>query len=134
MAYEDVLKSLSERFRDAATVEVVFGEPVKAGGRTLIPVARVAFGLGGGSGPGRWRKGGRREEPGEAEDAGGGGGGVIATPVGVVEVDDDATRFVAFGQGFKRAAVFASGVLFGLALARRARWRARRRARGAGSA
>ena len=62
-----------------------FGEPVEKDGVTVVPVARVRFGLGGGGrGPGRKKKGG---EDGDAEQVGyGHGGGVQAGPLGFIEL------------------------------------------------
>ena len=62
-----------------------YGEPVIAGERTVIPVARVRL-----SGGGGWGSGG--------DDAGGGGGGgggghLDATPIGFIELDDGGARY-----------------------------------------
>ena len=63
--------------RDVMTVKRVFGEPIEKPGLTLVPVANVLGGAGGGSGP---ASGG--------EDAVGGGLGVWATPAGVYVIRD----------------------------------------------
>ncbi|HIE39691.1 MAG TPA: hypothetical protein EYH30_08320 [Anaerolineales bacterium] len=76
-----------EDLRRKANVNAAFGRPVTAEGRTVIPVAEVAygFGLGFGSGGG--------EEPAEEEaEGGGGGGGVRARPLGVVEITPEGVR------------------------------------------
>jgi uncharacterized spore protein YtfJ len=44
------LGSLAESLRESAAVEKVYGEPVEAHGKTIIPVARIAYGLGRGYG------------------------------------------------------------------------------------
>lgn len=113
---QSLLATLSERLRDAATVKAVFGEPITAGGRTVVPVARVAFGMGGGSSPhpGRHGEGGH----GADDEAAGGGGGMIAAPVGVVEIDEGETRLVRFGSRLPAGAAFGAGLLLGLALGR----------------
>src|SRR5689334_20142565 len=56
-----------------AGVKTVYSEPVTVDGRTIVPVARVRLGFGGGSG-----HNGRSKE---SE----GGGGFVARPVGFVE-------------------------------------------------
>jgi uncharacterized spore protein YtfJ len=117
---QGLLATLSERFRDAATVRLVFGEPIEAAGKTVVPVARVAFGFGGGSAPQARRHGGGESAAAE-EEAGGGGGGIYAMPVGVVEISKEETRFVRFAQELHLGLAFAAGLLFGLALARRRR-------------
>jgi hypothetical protein len=73
----------------ASGARLCFGEPVSAGGRTVIPVARVRGGAG------------RR------------GGGVDAAPVGFIEVGPDGSRFEAIPdpRGATIAAVRAGAAL-----------------------
>ena len=52
MAAADILQQIGESLGSSATVKAVFGEPVHAAGRTVIPVAKVAYGFGGGFGTG----------------------------------------------------------------------------------
>ncbi|KAB1194107.1 hypothetical protein GJR96_11970 [Haloferax sp. MBLA0076] len=92
--------------------KTVYGDPITVGERTVVPVARIAYGIGMGGGSGIDESG---EEGGEGY---GGGGGVHATPVGVVEVTPDETRFVRFGTGRRLAGVLAVGIGLGLALGR----------------
>ena len=82
----EFLNSIIERLNSSAKVQSVFGEPIAANGKTIIPVARVAYGFGGGAGEAM------RE---------GGGGGVVATPLGVFEITDGRTRFVPLGENRK---------------------------------
>ena len=82
-----VFRTVVDRMQGA---RLCYGDPVTAGGRTVIPVARVSArgGLGFGAGSG------------EGEGEGGGGGGRLsATPVGFIEVTADGTRFVAIDDG-----------------------------------
>jgi uncharacterized spore protein YtfJ len=46
------MQQTGESLGSSATVKAVFGEPVHAAGRTVIPVAKVAYGFGGGFGTG----------------------------------------------------------------------------------
>ncbi|HLK49366.1 MAG TPA: spore germination protein GerW family protein [Bryobacteraceae bacterium] len=68
-----------------AGTKTVYSEPVTVNGHTIVPVARVRCGFGGGSG-----RNGRSKE----SEGGGGGGGFVARPVGFVEVDAKGARFV----------------------------------------
>jgi uncharacterized spore protein YtfJ len=111
----ELLKSIIEPLQESAAVKSVFGEPVVAQGRTIIPVARIAYGFGGGGG-----KGVRNGAPGEGE---GGGGGVVAIPLGVVEMTDRETRFIPLHQNRKLVAAGFAGVCLGLLWARRAKLR-----------
>ncbi|WP_254536410.1 GerW family sporulation protein [Halomarina litorea] len=95
--------SVIERLSEAASVEAVYGDPLTVDGRTVIPVARVAYGFGGGYDPMADREKG----------ASGGGGGVRASPVGVLEVTEGETRFVRFGRRRRTIGAFAVGVLVG---------------------
>lgn len=73
-------------------VNAVFGEPVRQGNVTVIPVAEVRFGFGYGYGSGR----GRPEEggPDTGEGSGGGSGaGGRASPRGYIRVSPDGVRF-----------------------------------------
>src|SRR5256885_952636 len=65
-------------------VRVAYGKPIRAGDRTIIPVARVRVrgGFGFGSAP--------RDQGG---DGGGGGGTFDAQPVGFIEAGPQGTRY-----------------------------------------
>jgi len=45
-----LIEKLADRIGARATVKAAFGEPVVRGGLTVVPVARVVWGFGGGSG------------------------------------------------------------------------------------
>lgn len=71
--------------RDTLTVRRVFGDPIEAGGVTLIPAAAIRGGGGGGEGDG-----------GEGAPTGGGGGfGMTARPVGAYEIKDGEISWIA---------------------------------------
>jgi uncharacterized spore protein YtfJ len=109
----DVLQSIIEPLQKSAAVHSVFGEPVTAQGKTVIPVARIAYGFGGGAG-----KSVNQEKPGEGQ---GGGGGVAAVPVGVFELTDKETRFVPMDETRKLMSVGLLGLGLGLLWAGRKR-------------
>ena len=46
----EILRSLGERLQGGASVKNVFGDPITVDGKTVIPVARVRYGFGGGGG------------------------------------------------------------------------------------
>lgn len=98
------LESMFEPLTRSASVRSVYGEAISANGKTIIPVARVAYGFGGG-----W---GRKPHDEDAPEGEGGRGGVYAAPIGVVEVTDAGTRFVVLHD--KR--VLAGAVLVGFCL------------------
>lgn len=110
--YMDVQEAIHEMVNQSSA-RTVYGEPITAEGKTIVPIAKVRYGFGGGSG----KKAG--EEPGEG---GGGGGGAVARPVGYIEVSGDGTRFVPIIdlQSMVVAMVggLLAGVLFGRLLGR----------------
>lgn len=110
-----ILQSLKESIL-TANVKAVYGEPIAAQGKTVIPVAKIIYGYAGGAGTGGVGNSGTRGE------GGGGGGGARAIPVGVVEVSDQQTRFIPITDRKKLAAAVAMGIGLGMWLG----WRRRR--------
>jgi uncharacterized spore protein YtfJ len=105
---EDVLQMLSEKLAVTARAGNVYGEPVHAFDRTIVPVAKVRYGLGASSGG----------HDGNKVGGGGGGGGVGATPAGYIEITLEGTRFVAFSTAPKIVAAALAGLAAGYLLAR----------------
>lgn len=70
MESQALLQSLKESIVSQASVKAIYGEPISAQGKTIIPVAKIMYGFGGGAGTGGV---GDRSARGEG---GGGGGGV----------------------------------------------------------
>lgn len=116
-----IITGLLDRVTESAGVDAVYGEPVEAHGRTVVPVAKVAYGFGAGSGTGGDAEE-RDDGEGPHESTGsGGGGGVAASPVGVVEVSDEGTRFVRFDDRRRVAVGAVLGLALGYLLGRRRR-------------
>jgi uncharacterized spore protein YtfJ len=111
-----LLQSLKESVLSQASVKAIYGEPISAHGRTVIPVAKIMYGYGAGAGTGGVGDSSARGE------GGGGGGGVRAIPVGVVEVSDQGTRFVPITDKKKLMSAVMAGVGLGLWFG----WRRRR--------
>ncbi|MDR8410250.1 sporulation protein [Nonomuraea sp. 3-1Str] len=81
------IMQLIEKSRDAANVKRVFGEPLRQGDVTVVPVVRVFGGGGGGSGS---RRGGEGKD---GEEGSGGGYGYAATPAGAFVIKDGDVRW-----------------------------------------
>jgi uncharacterized spore protein YtfJ len=111
-----LLQSLKESILSQANVKAIYGEPIVAQGKTVIPVATIMYGYGAGAGTGGVGDSRARGE------GGGGGGGVRAIPVGVIEISDQPTRFVPITDRKKLTAAALVGVGFGIWLG----WRRRR--------
>jgi uncharacterized spore protein YtfJ len=106
MDIQQLLQSMAERVSASASVKNVYGDPVVAGNRTVIPAAQVRYAFGGGGG---------RRKGGEEVPGGGGGGNVSARPCGVVEVTPEGTRFIGFDDRVRMGAALAIGFVLGAA-------------------
>jgi len=113
---KEILQSMSERLASSANVKQVFGEPIQVGGKTVVPVARVHYRLGGGWGGGE-QGSGTAEHP-LAAGAGGGGGFVTASAVGALEIDETGVRFVHFFDPADVAKLCVAGAMALLVLGR----------------
>lgn len=80
------LEWLAERIGARASVTAVFGEPIQRGDLSVIPVARVRWGFGGGEGQGG-------EAAGPTGSGLGGGGGAAGDPVGYIEIGPGGAAF-----------------------------------------
>ncbi|HKS71680.1 MAG TPA: spore germination protein GerW family protein [Terriglobales bacterium] len=111
-----LLQSLKDGILSQASVKAIYGDPVPAHGKTVIPVARIMYGYGAGAGTGGVGDSKARGE------GGGGGGGVRAIPVGVIEVSEQQTRFVPISDRKKLSAAVLAGMIVGMWMG----WRRRR--------
>ena len=84
MSEQELVASIADRLKASGDVKVVFGEPQVIEGKTIVPVASVAYAFGGGSGPSPQGQG----------EGGGGGGALRVKPLGVLEITAGQTRFV----------------------------------------
>jgi uncharacterized spore protein YtfJ len=81
MSDQTFVERIAAVIQTSANARQIFGDPVERGGATIIPVARVQWGFGGGGlGHG-------------AVERGGGGGGARATAIGYIEVSDGTSVF-----------------------------------------
>lgn len=98
------VKSLTDPFG----VKSVYGEPVVVEEKTIVPVARVAYGFFGGFNT--------REEssPGETRGA----AGCLGSPAGYIEITPAGTRFVVFPQRNKVIGALLLGAVIGFIAAR----------------
>jgi uncharacterized spore protein YtfJ len=116
MSAQALLQSLKESVLSQANVKTIYGEPIAAHGKTVIPVAKIVYGYGAGAGTGGVGTSSARGE------GGGGGGGVLAVPVGVIEVSDQPTRYVPITDRKRLAGAVLAGIGLGMLLG----WRRRR--------
>jgi uncharacterized spore protein YtfJ len=98
---------LQELFRslvNQAGTKSVYSDPISSEGRTVVPVAKVRCGFGGGSG----------RKPGDKGEGGGGGGGFVAKPVGYIEVSAHGTRFIPIVDPWDLALAAGVGIFLGM--------------------
>ena len=105
-----LLQSLKDSILTQANVKSVYGEPIAAQGKTIVPVAKIIYGYGAGAGTG-----------GMGDSKARGEGGARAIPVGVIEIADQQTRFVPISDRKKLTGAVAAGIALGLWLG----WRRR---------
>lgn len=120
-------ESLRETFESSANAETVYATPIERHDRTVVPIARVDYGLGGGDGGGGGGGGGANDAGGggggsdDNDDGGGGaglGGGISVQPAGVLEVSDGGARFVTASDRRRWITLVLVGIGCGLALGR----------------
>src|SRR5436305_5078615 len=104
------IKELLHSMVNQASPRMVYGEPVSAEGRTIVPIARIRYGFGAGTGSKTGEESGAR-----------GGGGMVVEPMGVIEITRERTRFIPIGQTWKIALAVGIGVCMGRTLWRRRR-------------
>ncbi len=86
------IESLARSVQDSLTTNTIYGEPITAGGVTVVPVAEVRFGFGGGGG-GTGPSGDGGGNTGGGSGGGGGGGGGVR-PIGFIEITESGSRWV----------------------------------------
>lgn len=119
MKVQQFLQSIGERLQSGASVKTVYGEPIVVEEKTIIPVARIAYGFGGGLRSRKKAEGRTQQKDGEQE---GGGAGLAASPVGVLEITQGETRFVSVGEERRLGWALIIGFFLGT-------WMGRRRSR-----
>ncbi|MGE5567810.1 MAG: spore germination protein GerW family protein [Rhodospirillales bacterium] len=107
MDFAEMIQAMQEKLTASGSVKNVYGEAVQSGGKTVIPVAKIGYGFGGGTG-------GREEGRGGS----GAGGGVGARPAGVFEISEAGTRFIPADAGRQLAIAAAAGFIFGFLFAK----------------
>jgi uncharacterized spore protein YtfJ len=123
----DVMEDTMEKFLSAASVEAVYGKPVKNGDTLIIPSAEVLSGMGFGVGFGSGSGGESHDEddgdasgtPAGGSGGGGGGGGrVLSRPVAVIIASPEGVRIEPVVDVTKvaLAALTAGGFMVGMLL------------------
>ncbi len=105
----EFIQSIVERLQGSANVKTVYGEPVEVKGRTIIPVAKIAYAFC------SWKN-----EAADQTGAGRGGGAVRVKPTGVIEATEGApTRFIPIRDTEKLLGIFLVGLILGAVMSRK---------------
>lgn len=118
---KNLVQSLANQVATALNVRMIYGEPISAEGKTIIPVAKVAGGFGAGSGPDARDNADTEDGEGNSAATGGAGGGFAARPVGLIEITPQKTRFIPVKSNAGLWAAAAGGFVLGVLLFRRRR-------------
>jgi uncharacterized spore protein YtfJ len=111
---DNFIERISSGFGQTASVKTVFGDAIEAGEKKIIPVARIAYGFGGGYGQGGKKKISQQPDDHSSDsqlpvgEGAGGGGGMYAKAKGVFEIGPQGTKFISANANRE--------LLFGLAL------------------
>lgn len=115
MSIRGIIGGILEGLKTSASFSTVYGRPIHASGKTLIPVAKVAYGFGGGGETEKKGTFGKKN----IEKEEGGGGGVAVKPIGVLEVTGKKTKFVPVNKTTRLFGILALGFVTGLVWSRR---------------
>jgi uncharacterized spore protein YtfJ len=126
MSVTTPFEPIAQVFERNLSIRHVYAEPVHHGDTTVIPIAKVAYGFGGGAGRRPALRSGQGPDSGAAPtdaeaQGGGGGGGARLTPIGALEIGPRGTRFVRYNELTRLAGVFALGLGVGVLLGSRFR-------------
>ena len=81
MGVEETIRQIASELEKIATTKTVVGDPITAGGKTIIPVSKITMGFGAGGGEGK--------KEGESGYGGGGGAGAKIEPVAFIMLSED---------------------------------------------
>jgi sporulation protein YtfJ len=86
----NMLESTIAKIREMVDVNSVIGDPITAGGVTIIPISKVSVGFGGGGSDYVSRNLNKQENP----FGGGAGGGIKVTPVAFLIIKEGSVRML----------------------------------------
>ncbi len=118
MSIQEIFNNITERIQSTASIKAVYGDPITAEGRTIIPVARVCYGFGAGGGGRAFASPSADGEEPQQDLGGGGGGGVGVSPVGIIEITTEETRFISFEERQQTTRAVMLGLLVAFLLLR----------------
>ncbi|WP_101841878.1 hypothetical protein [Halobacillus sp. Marseille-P3879] len=82
------VRSIFDKFSREKEAGLVYGEPIAAGAKKVLPVAKASYHVGGGGGTSH----GNEHHP--ASDGEGGGGSIRVKPLGIYEITEERTTYL----------------------------------------
>lgn len=119
ISFQQYFQSIIDRLQSDANIKTVYGDPITAEGKTIIPVAKVGYCFGAGIGPSLSSLNKEGKQPAERIERTGMGGGLRARPLGVVEITKEETKFIPIDERGKLAGALLLGLFLGLVIAGR---------------
>ncbi|MDR0768229.1 MAG: sporulation protein [Methanosarcinales archaeon] len=91
MTIQDVISEVTKELEKIVSAQTVIGEPIIAGGKTLIPITKLSVGFVSGGFDAGGKSG---SELAKAPYGGGGGAGAKVEPVAFIVIDGDKTELL----------------------------------------
>jgi uncharacterized spore protein YtfJ len=116
LSFQQYFQSVIDRLQSGANIKTVYGDPIVAEGKTIIPVAKVGYCFGAGIGPGTSSLRKEGEQHTEGKESTGMGGALAARPLGVVEITKEETKFIPIDERGILAGALIVGFFLGLVI------------------
>ena len=95
MTVQDVVREVSNELEKIVSTKTVVGEPIEAGGRTIVPITKISVGFGCGGFEGS----GKAADVKTSKPYGGGGGaGARIEPVAFIVLSEDKTEILTVNE------------------------------------
>ena len=85
MTIQDIISEVTKELENIVSAKTVIGEPIVAGGKTLIPITKISVGFGSGG----FENGGKSPADSKSPYGGGGGAGAKIEPIAFIIIDDE---------------------------------------------
>jgi len=95
MTIQEVISEVTTELEKIVSAQTVVGEPIVAGGKTLIPITKLSVGFASGGFESGTKSG---ADAGKAPYGGGGGAGAKVEPVAFIVIDGDKTEVLTLNE------------------------------------
>lgn len=89
------IEKIAHSLGQEVSIKKVYGDPIEASGKTIIPVAQVGYGFGGGSGTNKTNVTADISNESKVNEEGmGSGGGMYVRPKGIYEISLQGVKYI----------------------------------------